>query len=191
MFWANLAFAQDWPQLHSVEGVAADDRLNVREAPDASGTIIGHLAPDARDIEVVGESDDGRWGLVNIGERAGWANLRFLEVQGDVPERPRDYICFGTEPFWAFTDRVRNGYKFQFPDAEPLGFRATEEGLSQNRVDRYFITGANDESTFGAVIRADACNDGMSDRAYGMSIDLGLFGAAGSTFVSGCCFVGR
>lgn len=180
--------ADGWPQLYNVDNVAPDDRLNMRAAPDASSDVIGALAPDAQNIEVVGRSDDGRWGRVNSADRAGWVNLRFLEAT-DAMDAPGDYICFGTEPFWAFTDRVPSGYKFQVPDADALLFSPTQEGMSQNRTDRYFISGAGPETTFGAVLRADHCSDGMSDRAYGISIDLGLFGDAGATFVSGCCSV--
>ena len=192
-----LAGAQDiaaskWPGLYEVVNVAVNDRLNVRSAPDPTSEILGSLAHDAKGIEVIGRaprpSGSGLWGRVNFGERAGWVNMRFLRLRSEV-SRPTSYICFGTEPFWAFTDRVSDGFKFQFPDANPLFFRPRANGQSQNRTDRYFVTGANDETTFGGVIRAELCSDGMSDREYGMAIDLGLFGEAGATFLSGCCSV--
>ena len=39
--------------MFDVTGVAANDVLNIRAAPDASAEIIGTLSPNARDIEVV------------------------------------------------------------------------------------------------------------------------------------------
>jgi uncharacterized protein YgiM (DUF1202 family) len=68
--WAlpALATQEAWPALHDVSGVAADDVLNIREAPDASAAIIGKLKPDAENVEVIRPDDHHSWGLVNTGE---------------------------------------------------------------------------------------------------------------------------
>ena len=52
--WAN---EDRWPALLDATGVAGDDVLNVRAAANASALVIGTLAPDARDIEVIGPDD--------------------------------------------------------------------------------------------------------------------------------------
>ncbi len=65
----------------SVQGVAADDVLNVREAPDKGAAVLGGLPPDA--IGVRGTSNRRRvgastWREVECGNLRGWVNERFL-----------------------------------------------------------------------------------------------------------------
>ena len=59
--------------------VAAGDRLNIRERPDASAPVIGTLAPDATGVEVVAERSG--WAQVNTAERRGWVNAKFLRLK--------------------------------------------------------------------------------------------------------------
>jgi len=65
----------------SVQGVAADDVLNVREAPDKSAAVLGGLPPDATGVRGtpnrrrVGAST---WREVECGNLRGWVNERFL-----------------------------------------------------------------------------------------------------------------
>ena len=78
----------------------ADDVLNVRDGADVDSAIVGELAQDATDIEVVHYSVDGRWARINLGERQGWVSTRFLarqEGSGWADMRS----CYGTEPFWS------------------------------------------------------------------------------------------
>ena len=65
----------------SVQGVAADDVLNVREAPDKSAAVLGGLPPDATGVR--GTSNRRRvgastWREVECGNLRGWVNERFL-----------------------------------------------------------------------------------------------------------------
>jgi hypothetical protein len=65
----------------SVQGVAADDVLNVREAPDKAAAVLGGLPPDATGVRGtpnrrrVGGST---WREVECGNLRGWVNERFL-----------------------------------------------------------------------------------------------------------------
>ena len=65
----------------SVQGVAADDVLNVREAPDKAAAVLGALPPDATGVRGtpnrrrVGAST---WREVECGNLRGWVNERFL-----------------------------------------------------------------------------------------------------------------
>jgi hypothetical protein len=86
---AMPAAAQDLPALFRVTGVAANDVLNIRAEPSARAAIIGSFRPDAGGIEVVALSADGRWGLVNSGEQAGWSSMRYLMHQGGPGWRVR------------------------------------------------------------------------------------------------------
>ncbi len=64
-----------------VQGVAADDVLNVREAPDKASAVLGALPPGATGVR--GLSNRRRvgpstWREVECGQLHGWVNERFL-----------------------------------------------------------------------------------------------------------------
>ncbi|WP_417770659.1 SH3 domain-containing protein, partial [Stappia sp.] len=148
-----LATQDAWPALHDVSGVEAGDVLNIRAAPDAGAKIVGGLAPDATDIEVIAPSDNPRWGLVNTAEGRGWAALRYLRRQpgqwlGAVPPMRH---CSGTEPFWSLALPGDGTLRFATPEAETdgLGFRPV---ASQNRRDRYAMTFRLDDGRRGVLI---------------------------------------
>ena len=65
----------------SVQGVAADDVLNVRQAPAKDAAVLGGLPPDATGVR--GTSNRRRvgastWREVECGNLRGWVNERFL-----------------------------------------------------------------------------------------------------------------
>jgi hypothetical protein len=65
----------------TVQGVAADDVLNVRDAPDKAGAVLGALPHDATGIH--GTANRRRvgastWREVECGKLRGWVNARFL-----------------------------------------------------------------------------------------------------------------
>jgi uncharacterized membrane protein len=70
----------------------------VRKGPGVSLPIIATLMPTASGINVVKTTDDGRWGLINVSERTGWAAMRYLEQSNNPAPNTQ---CFGTEPFWS------------------------------------------------------------------------------------------
>jgi uncharacterized membrane protein len=190
------AATQDgWPALHDVRGVASDDVLNLRAGPGTGYAVVGSLPPDATGVEVVAPSEDLAWGLVNHGEGAAWARLAFLE------RRPGQWAgafpplasCFGTEPFWSVSvegDAVRLSTP---DDAEGVsGWLAGRWGASGRR-DRFAARLLWEDGAPGfATIRAERCSDGMSDREYGLSVDLmpGR-GGEGGELLSGCCSLSR
>lgn len=182
-----------WPALYDVTGVAADDVLNVRAAPDASAPILATLAPDARGVEVV-EPDAGQgWGRVNVDGQSGWASLRFLarrpgQWDGALPER---LFCAGTEPFWS----LRLGPEeivMEAPDMPLIRYGAGLREPARGRRDRWsFRSWSQGRSATGVVIR-QSCSDGMSDYLYGLSLDLVLSEEnAGLTHFAGCCTLAR
>lgn len=184
---APAAFAQDYPALHVVTGVAADDVLNIRAAPDASAEIVGTLAPDASGIEVVETS--GNWALVNTGERSGYAALRFLKPEPGAAWNALQtpLTCLGTEPFWALTldpaartatmissddlngNATRIGEVWPGTPWAPMAALSIPEGM--------------------VVLSPAACNDGMSDRSFGIGIDMFLTSPE-TLRLSGCCSLG-
>ncbi|WGH80309.1 COG3650 family protein [Jannaschia ovalis] len=178
-----LATQDGWPALFDVIGVAADDVLNLRAAPGPSARVVGRLAPDATGIEVIRPDARQRWGLVNTGEGTAWVSLRYLARRPGQWDRafPQVASCFGTEPFWTLAidgDAAR----MSTPERVVAG-RVTARLGSANRRDRFGLTADLGGAPLSGVIANRACNDGMSDREYGLAVDAIFEGAV----LSGCC----
>ncbi|UWQ83360.1 COG3650 family protein [Leisingera caerulea] len=175
--------AQEFPALYSVAGVAADDVLNIRSAPSASAEIIGTLAPDQAGVEVVAADGSGKWGLVNSGERSGWAALRYLTraAAEDGLALPRRFSCFGTEPFWILNITQEDAAVY----ASHGGHTRLDAGrvLTSRNLGGHYLLPL--EGGTAAVIRRSACSDGMSGRSFGLSVDLLQLDAP--ALQSGCC----
>ncbi|NVK14496.1 MAG: SH3 domain-containing protein [Rhodobacteraceae bacterium] len=195
---APPAAAQEYPALHSVTGVAADDVLNIRSAPSASAAIIGTLAPDQTGVEVILADGSGKWGLVNSGEQSGWASLRYLDRASssnwhDQPDLALE--CFGTEPFWSLT--LDETVRFSTPDRPetPFALEAWEPAAGHGGKSGFVAVNQNggalsgpEAGSLSGILTAQHCSDGMSDRTYGISIDLLQFRSAGQLHVlTGCC----
>ena len=185
---AGHAQAQQLPAYYDVTGVAANDVLNIRSSPDAKAPVLATLPPDGRDIEVVGLGSDGKWGLVNAGETAGYVAMRFLTPQ-DLPDWAMmggKLRCGGTEPFWDTKfDPDHNEFVFsEMGEAETV-LPVAQITRSAGRADVVGLAFRGDMPSY-AVLKATACSDGMSDRAYGISIDLFIGAGVGAGY-SGCC----
>jgi len=191
----SAATAQTLPALHDVTGVAADDVLNVREAPRGTAGRLGEIPHDARGVEVVELSSSGDWGRVNLQERSGWVSMRYL-APGAGPDEgalltDHPLWCSGTEPFWTLTsDGTSLSWSEPgvdpFPLSQHTAARAEGRPAFRQAVDGVF----EDGRTLTATIRTEVCSDGMSDRAYGLAIDLLMRGQDGSRLLTGCCSVG-
>ncbi|MWD27935.1 SH3 domain-containing protein [Aquicoccus sp. SCR17] len=182
-----VASAQDLPALYAVTGVAADDVLNLRDAPRASGQKIGTLAPDATGVEVTAIRDG--WGRVNAGPRAGWASMRYLAREApDAEVLTRRLSCAGTEPFWSLD--ITQGARVRFEPADGPAQEAAAGTLrpAEGWRDAFVLPLEAGEGGLSAVIlHRRQCSDGMSDRAFGLSVDL-LTGAAPDPLLrTGCC----
>lgn len=183
------AAAQDvLPAWFGVTGVAADDVLNIRERPDAGSAVIGTLAPDATGVEVV-EISDG-WAMVTTGERSGYAALRYLAPEPapawnslQVP-----LTCLGTEPFWSL-------------EIDPATSELRRRTPDRPEVETTPLTAAWPGSTLApdmavvvedgiAVLSPKACSDGMSDRRYGIAIQIFRTGTGYIDRDLGCCMLG-
>ncbi len=187
---AQPVAAEVLPALYSVTGVAANDVLNVRQAPDAGAAIMATLAPAATAVEVVALSADGRWAQVNAGEGSGWVALRFL-----VPQPGPDWTalqtplrCHGAEPFWSLRlNPAGNGAYFALAGEDERVFDLVWSEAAPNgtavagfRLDHAELDGF-------ATVTAGVCSDGMSDRMMGLSAGLFLTTPTGEVGYSGCC----
>lgn len=185
----GLALAEALPALFDVSGVASDDVLNVRSAPGVGNSIIGTLDATARNIEVVDLNETGDWAQINVDEATGWISMAFLTRQTGQPDDalPRPLTCFGTEPFWSLDIDTGPVASLSRPAEEPIEVTMLDPVTASNRTDRYAIFGQGGDRVYTFIFHRDACNDGMSDRAYGMSVDLFLTEEAGVNYVTGCC----
>ncbi|NSX55713.1 SH3 domain-containing protein [Parasulfitobacter algicola] len=175
------------PALFKVQGVASDDQLNVRAAPDASSDILGRYDATAKDIEVVGFSPEGKWAQVNMAGQTGWVSLAYLQNQPialDQNNLPAGLQCFGTEPFWTLTPsdgtlvltHQINEKKaiFQINSTSPAQYLQNFYGMN--------INVSNDSGKSIIRILPGRCSDGMSESLYGLHIigdDIGI----------GCCSI--
>lgn len=175
--WPFTAAADDiappLPAVYQVTGVASDDTLNVRAAPQGDAAIIGMLDADAKGVEVTGLSLQGGWARINLGERTGWVARRFLTRAARATNAlglPETLSCFGTEPLWDITfDDTQ--LTLRTPDGEtthavqsPAPARANLDlGISGFR---FVWRDSNTDIT--THILPGQCHDGMSDRAYGL-----------------------
>jgi uncharacterized membrane protein len=193
VIWALFALpafaTQDgWPAIHDVTGVSANDVLNIRERPDASSPVIGWLAPDATGVEVIRANPRLTWGLVNTGERTGWVSLRYLarrsgQWDGAFPEVA---ACYGTEPFWGLR-RMGDILTYSDPDTEAQELRAVSRSGSTSRRDSFHMIAEGPDGPVVAFLRTESCGDGMSDREFGISVQLLLGIGAEVRHLSGCC----
>lgn len=182
------ALAQDrWPDLFDVTGVADSDVLNIRSEPAASSEKIGELAPDQFGVEVIGTSEDGTWGQINLDEGTGWVSLAFLERQAsNEDEPPRPVACFGTEPFWSLDLSTEVPLLNEMGVGEQI-FIVTGEAWAAGRRDRHALSFEGDDGQVMMTVQQTACSDGMSDRAYGLQADLLMSSPDGTKYLSGCC----
>lgn len=186
-----LAGAQSLPAIYDVTDVADNDTLNVRAGPSTEFDIIDKLPPDATDIEVVDDDNGGEWGLINVGEQSGWVALRYMSRQPGQPETglAPHLACAGTEPFWSFT-RDDGKAEMKWPD-KTLSFADVLFVPSENRTDRHALFADAGDTVVTAMIGRNRCSDGMSDRAYGLGIDLLVTDKTAVKVYSGCCSVAR
>ncbi|MEO0358465.1 MAG: SH3 domain-containing protein [Pseudomonadota bacterium] len=184
---ANLATAQnfDLPALFDVTGVTQEDVLNIRQNPTADAPIVGSFGPKDKNIEVITVTATGTWGQVNGPEQSGWVAMRFLDRQPHFGF-PRLTQCFGTEPFWSL---AFDGSQITLttPDGAPQ---------TQGHIWRTQAAGLTGVYGFGAgpwvaAVRGQSCNDGMSDRAFGLTVDLLLGRGPGTMMLSGCCTLAK
>ena len=176
------------PALHDVSGVAADDVLNLRQAPNAQADIVSSLPSGATGIEVLAINEG--WAQVNTPEGVAFAKASFLARQPglDWYSLAQPITCFGTEPFWSLglnpqtrlavlSDPAGDSF-LTLPalwPADPLAPVAAVQ-LSNG-----FVT-----------LTPQICGDGMSDRSYGIAANLFLTAADGTpSRLSGCCSLAR
>ncbi len=185
---AGAALARDLPAVYDVTGVAAGDVLNVRAEPSAQAPVLRTLAPDAKGVEVVALSDDGKWGMVPAGEGNGWVALRYLAARPAPAANtlPRPMTCLGTEPFWLLSHDSGSD-RFEMPGEEPRLLSVSAEMAAP---EGYFVLARGAEQPddlYQLTITREICSDGMSDRRFGLGARLFIASPDGNRLLGGCC----
>lgn len=184
--------AEPFPALYDVTGVASNDVLNVRIAPNARAEKIGALSYAQTQVEVVATSDDHKWGLVNINEGAGWVSMAYLmrwpgQEWGSF-QMP--HSCYGAEPFWGLSGLTTDTITLREMSETPFTYRMTASMSSFGGLNSHWIVGEAGGRKLHATIRRARCSDGMSDRENGLAIDLyAQTDANGPVALSGCCIL--
>ena len=192
LFWPSLAWSDPFPALYDVSGVAADDVLNIRIGPAGGAEIIGILAPNATDIEIVRVSDDQKWGLVNTGDLAGWTSMRYLarhpgQEWGVIP---LNLYCSGTEPFWGFDVEADGTARFEAPESQD-GYRINARVPGIAFPGDFAVVAEGPAGRATAIVSLTSCNDGMSNREFGYTVGLLREGPASKVLHVGCCSLAR
>lgn len=176
--------AQDFPALFAVAGVGSDDVLNVRENPDPNAPVIGALPFDALGVEVISVTDG--WAMVNLGERTGYAALAYL-TRDESPAwftLQQPLSCFGTEPFWSMQ---LDPTKAEISRRTPEDTAPRIDQLDEVWPGQPWSPSAAVALPDGlAVLHPALCSDGMSDRSFGITLDIFLRDAD-QRRLSGCC----
>lgn len=180
------------PAMFTVTGVAANDSLNFRDAPNASANIIGRFAPGAQ-VQVLNMAS-GNWAYVTDGETAGYVSTRFLTRNSSTGNAPvttaNGFIlgitCHGTEPFWSFEiadDRTVTHTSLVNGTAPLTSLAQTTPSTLTGSYPFAFSS-----PPYSGLIRTQQCSDGMSDNSYTMSIQLNTPTQSGGTqTLNGCC----
>lgn len=188
--------ARALPELFDVDRVEPDDVLNVRALPSSDGALVGSLAPDATDVEVVAVDATGTWGYVNgvAEDGGGWVSMAFLRQQDSVWDGgnlPPSIICLGAEPFWGFE---LDGRTLQFHAPE----NSTELDIDEVHIPSGFASAAphrlvdasNAEGQRALVSVSPAvCNDGSSDDVLGLSVSVHYTSGSEQVVYGGCCSI--
>ena len=182
----KIVHAQDFPAAYQVTGVEKDDILNIRAEPNAGSQILGQIGPFAIAVEVLGLSQDGKWGRVGLPEGNGWVAMRYLELTPPLNafEVPRPLSCFGTEPFWSISLYPR-GAEYNSPDTGAVPMEVVFEAVSPQGYLFKLHEGPTLDRTL--IVARTRCSDGMSDREFGFSTHMFLESPEGNGTFSGCC----
>ncbi|MCF2871427.1 SH3 domain-containing protein [Octadecabacter sp. G9-8] len=180
------AAAQSLPDRFMIDGVAADDVLNIRSGPSPSDDVVGTLGPFTLNVEVLDQRDG--WAQVPTPEGWGWVSKRYL-ADNPWPENevPRPLQCSGTEPFWTFSMYPRGTEYSELALNEPTP--RVQTVVSETIAPKGFLIETQEGPTLTRTLMVDGriCSDGMSDRPFGMSATLFTQAPDGNYVQTGCC----
>ena len=182
--WGSILAADELPALFQVALPAQYDFLNVRNGPGTHFSSIGQLQPNRMNVEGVARSADREWLRIIWGETSAWVFAPYLKRQvDDGYPIARRLNCQGNEPFWSLELTQNDSVTFSTIDGDRLSSQAGQLVKANGRNDRFILGGSDFVS---AIVRRTTCSDGMTDRLYGMDVDV-MITRGGTELYSGCC----
>lgn len=180
---------------YRITGVAAGDKLVVREEPHDGGKLsdwkeIARLPTDEAEIFGTGRSKSigtQRWLEIAIGETRGWMNGKFLEASDPEDLKGMTFKCAGTEPFWGVT-LGPSGAEYSDPEREAkLTTESVQPSTARLFPLLYRLRDGNGQKYQATVSHRNWCSDGMSDYDYAFEVLL----SNDEVFQQGCCVIER
>lgn len=182
-------------ETYKVTGVAAGDKLVVREEPFDGGTLsdwkeLASIPADAKEVLGTGRSKSvgtQRWLEIVAGGARGWVNAKFLEAGDPTDLKDETFACSGTEPFWGVSLGPSEG---EYSDPEQKTRLVTER--VQPSTARLFpllyrLKDAAGRKYQATISRQTWCSDGMSDHDFAFEVLL----FSDEDFQQGCCVLAR
>ena len=178
-----------FPRIYDLAPEARADGVEIHAEPGATAAVIGHLDGNAPGVEVIAVTETGDWLQVPLAERTGWARTGQLRPRpaseygkaGDRLLFAPNMRCSGTEPFWSLDVTQMQDARLSRMGEDDLTLPAGRIRVSAKETDRYFLDLG---PVHAALLEAEICSDGMSDRLYGLQINLVV---DQSDIVRGCC----
>ena len=182
-------------ETYKVIGVAAGDKLAVREEPEDGGKPadwkeLASIPANATNVLGTGRSKEvnkQRWSEVAVGSVKGWVNARFLTADDPVDLKGETFHCAGTEPFWGVT-LSPNGGEFSDPDSKSkLTVERVHPSVARLFPLLYRLRDEKGQSLRATVTHQQWCSDGMSDYDYAFQVLL----SDDANLFEGCCVLKR
>ncbi|MAC81046.1 MAG: hypothetical protein CML66_23650 [Rhodobacteraceae bacterium] len=172
-----------FPWIYDVQGVGEGDVLNIRADASSTAEVIASLPPDATGVEAVAVNDNGYWLRIALPESTGWAAAGYLKPRPRDPDYAftRALTCGGTEPFWGLRVVQDDSAVLILMGEDDATLPAHRLRPGKDHKDRFTLS-LGDSSA--ALISVQQCSDGMSDRIYGLKINLTI---NKQKPLSGCC----
>lgn len=185
MCLAGAVSAQEFPALYNVTGIADDNELKVRTRPTEEGTVIGSMAHDATNVEVI-EEEKG-WGRVNHDGLSGWVPLAPMRRKAgtQMPEGEH-FKCFGTEPVWSAAVTQGDQLLLTRPDDNDKVFNVGHLATTVTREHPHALLGSKLGENVTLVMTHEICTDGISHYRFGFSAKM-VVGGYETQVYTGCC----
>jgi uncharacterized membrane protein len=183
-------------ETYKIVGVAAGDRLVMREEPQEGGkptdwATLGNIPANTTNVLGTGRSKEvgkQRWSEVAFNGVTGWVNARFLAAADDpVNLKDETFQCAGTEPFWGVTLGPKEG-EFSEPDSNAkLTTTRVQPSMARLFPLLYRLSNEKGQSLRATITHQQWCSDGMSDYDYAFQVLL----SDDENFYEGCCSLKR
>ncbi len=183
-------------ETYKVTGVAAGDRLIVRDEPQDGGKLsdwaqITSLSADATNVLGSGRSklvNKQRWVEVVVGPATGWVSERFLAAADDpVDLKGQTFQCGGTEPFWGVTLGPKVAEMSDPDSRSKLTVERVQPSVARMFPLLYRMRNEKGQSVRATVTHQQYCSDGMSDYDYAFQVLL----SDEEELWEGCCWLQR